>query len=84
MVPPWCEVAKRVSTIEQKTLVLWGRQDNILDPAYAERFAEEVPDSRLVWVEDCGHVAHLEQPKFMRDTLFEFAKMDESAPAVPA
>jgi pimeloyl-ACP methyl ester carboxylesterase len=72
-----------VRTIAQETLVLWGRQDNILDPVNAERFLEEVPDSRLVWVEDCGHVAHLEQPTFMRDTLFEFAKI-EAAPAVAA
>ena len=44
-------MAKRVREITQKTLVMWGRQDNILDPAYAERFAEEIPDSKLVWVE---------------------------------
>ena len=75
------KVAKRVKTIQQKTLVLWGRQDNILEPAYAERFAEEVPDSTLVWVENCGHVAHLERPEFMRDTLFEFADVKNEAVA---
>jgi len=26
-----------------------------------------------VWVEKCGHVAHLEQPDFMCKTLLEFA-----------
>jgi len=82
-VRPWPAVAKRVRTITQETLVLWGRQDKILDPAYAERFAEEIPNSTLTWVEECGHVAHLEQPGFMRDKLFEFAKI-EVAPAVAA
>jgi len=33
-------------------------------------------DSELVWVEECGHVAHLEQPEFMRDRLFEFAGVE--------
>ena len=75
------KVAKRVKTIQQKTLVLWGRQDNILDPAYAERFAEEVPNSKLLWVENCGHVAHLERPEFMRDALFEFADVKNEAVA---
>jgi pimeloyl-ACP methyl ester carboxylesterase len=68
------KVAKRVSTISQRTLVLWGRDDEILDPKYASRFAEEVPNSELRWVEKCGHVAHLEQPAVMRDALFEFAE----------
>jgi len=68
------KVAKRVSTISQRTLVLWGRDDEILDPKYARRFAEEVPNSELRWVEKCGHVAHLEQPAVMRDALFEFAE----------
>ena len=69
------KVAKRVSEITQKTLVLWGRDDEILDPKYAQRFAEEVPNSELRWVEKCGHVAHLEQPTVMRDALFEFAEV---------
>jgi len=28
----------------------------------------------MVWVERCGHVAHLEQPDFMCETLLEFAQ----------
>lgn len=75
------KVAKRVREITQKTLVMWGRQDNILDPAYAERFAEEIPDSKLVWVEQCGHVAHLEQPNFMAQTLFDFAGVEAKVAA---
>ena len=58
----------------QRSLVLWGRDDEILDPKYASRFAEEVPNSELRWVEKCGHVAHLEQLAVMRDALFEFAE----------
>jgi hypothetical protein len=44
------------------TLVLWGRQDKILEPAMAARFEADLPDGRLVWVEECGHCAHLEAP----------------------
>ncbi len=64
------KVASRVRKITQKTLILWGREDSILDTKYASRFLEEVPDSELKWVERCGHVAHLEQPSVMRDLLF--------------
>tara|TARA_B110000977_G_scaffold17746_1_gene21489 strand:- start:3834 stop:4868 length:1035 start_codon:yes stop_codon:yes gene_type:complete len=67
------KVASRVRTITQETLILWGREDSILDTKYAARFDSEVPKSKLQWVEKCGHVAHLEQPAVMRDALFEFA-----------
>ena len=49
--------------------------------AFAERFKEEVPNSRLVWVEECGHVAHMEQPAVVRDALFEFANVPQPAVA---
>ena len=80
------KVAKRVKTIQQKTLVLWGRQDNILEPAYAERFAEEVPDSTLVWVENCGHAAHLERPSLCatRSSNSPTSKTKRSRPNVPS
>jgi len=52
----------RVREAAVPTLVLWGRQDKILEPAMAARFEADLPDGRLVWVEDCGHCAHLEAP----------------------
>ena len=30
-----------------QVLVLWGRQDRILEPAYAQRFVDTLPDARL-------------------------------------
>ena len=67
-------VSKQIPDINVPTLVLWGRQDEILEPSCAERFEREIPGSRLVWVEDCGHVAHLEQPQFAAETLLAFAR----------
>lgn len=45
--------------VQQPTLVLWGRQDTILELAYAERFERTLPNGRLVWIEDCGHCGQL-------------------------
>ena len=55
-------LSARVRDASPPTLVLWGRQDKILDPAQAARFEADLPDGRLVWVEGCGHCAHLEAP----------------------
>ncbi|KAF8068210.1 zinc finger CCCH domain-containing protein 56 [Scenedesmus sp. PABB004] len=55
-------LSARIPEVTQPALVLWGRQDAILEPRYAAQFEAALPDARLQWVEDCGHCAHLEQP----------------------
>jgi len=46
----------------KRTLILWGRQDEILPPAeYAPKFVAALPCATFRWVEDCGHSPHLEQ-----------------------
>ena len=55
--------SKQISDIQQPTLILWGRQDKILGTKDAAKFAKAITDSKLVWIEDCGHVPHLEKPQ---------------------
>ena len=53
-----------VPQVKVPTLVVWGRQDGILDgEEFANKFVETIPEARLEWVEECGHVPHLEQPE---------------------
>ncbi len=59
--------------IQQEVLVMWGRNDEILEPSYAERFQATLPRSSLVWAERCGHCAHLEQPAFAAEQILGFA-----------
>lgn len=33
---------------------------------------QALPDARLVWVEECGHVPHLEQPEQTTASISEF------------
>jgi pimeloyl-ACP methyl ester carboxylesterase len=54
-------LADKIGEIAQPTLVLWGRQDRILGTQDASRFERTLPQGKLVWVENCGHVPHLEQ-----------------------
>jgi pimeloyl-ACP methyl ester carboxylesterase len=67
--------SKLVPTITVPTLVLWGRQDGILDgKEFANKFVETMPSARLCWVEECGHVPHLEQPQVTADAIATFLK----------
>jgi pimeloyl-ACP methyl ester carboxylesterase len=58
--------------VQQPALVLWGRQDQILEPKYAAMFEEALPNATLQWIEECGHCAHLEQPTITAASILAF------------
>lgn len=69
--------SKKVKNVSQKTLVLWGREDGILDgKTYAPQFMENLPDAELRWIEKCGHVPHLEQGKETAAIMKEFLESE--------
>ena len=55
--------------IEQQTLILWGRQDKIVGTKGATKFKAGIPNSKLVWLENCGHVPHLEKPQITAEEI---------------
>lgn len=77
--------SSKVSKINSPALVLWGRQDGILDGTeFANKFVEELPDAELEWIEECGHVPHLEQPEVTASTILNFLKSDRVIAATAA
>lgn len=65
-------ISSKIPQVQQPTLVLWGRQDEILEPKYAAQFEAALPNVQLQWVEDCGHCAHLEKPTEAAARMLEF------------
>jgi len=65
-------VSDKVSKVAQSTLVVWGRDDKILDSSFPLRFQSTLPVNRLHWVERCGHVPHLERPDETAAVIEEF------------
>ena len=55
-------VSDKMQGLELPCCVVWGRNDEILDPSNADKFMEVLGDARLVWIDECGHVPALEQP----------------------
>ena len=65
----------KVPLVQSPALVLWGRQDGILDgEEFAPKFIETLPNARLKWIEECGHVPHLEQPDETAAVIGEFVQ----------
>jgi pimeloyl-ACP methyl ester carboxylesterase len=65
------------------TLVLWGAQDRLVDPALAPRLAEAMPDARLHVAEGVGHVAMMEVPELAARLVLGLAE-EVAATRVPA
>lgn len=51
-----------LAAIECPTLILCGREDAITPLKVHEEMANKIPQANLVVIEDCGHLAPLEQP----------------------
>lgn len=56
------EHAARIVQLKLPTLVIWGAKDQLIPPAYAERFARDIAGSRLVVFPELGHVPMEEDP----------------------
>jgi len=54
--------AEAAAEIRQPALLLWGREDAVIDPSALALFAAKMPQARTLLVDDCGHMSLLEQP----------------------
>jgi triacylglycerol lipase len=52
----------RYAAIRAPTLIVWGREDRILNPAAGELMRARIPRSRLVLMDDTGHLPMIERP----------------------
>jgi pimeloyl-ACP methyl ester carboxylesterase len=64
---------KRIHRVTAPTLVVWGNDDRIVPPVYAQEFARRIGGARVETIEQAGHAPHLEQPtavaRLVRDFL---------------
>ena len=66
--------SEKVAEIKVPTLVLWGSNDEILEPLTAEKFREELRFGCIKYISDCGHVCHLERPNETAEEIEIFIK----------
>jgi pimeloyl-ACP methyl ester carboxylesterase len=53
----------QLGKIDQPTLIVWGENDRILGTKDAGKLERAIANSQLIWIEQCGHVPHLEKPQ---------------------
>jgi pimeloyl-ACP methyl ester carboxylesterase len=63
---------KRIHRVKASTLLVWGKEDRLVPPSYADEFARRIPGARVQAVERAGHAPHLERPEPVARMLREF------------
>lgn len=68
-------IGDRLHDIKAPTLLIWGKQDIITPPFVAEKFNELIKQSKLIFMDNCGHAPMLEYPiefsRYWEDFLLE-------------
>ena len=62
----------RIHRIAAPTMIVWGKADRIVDPAYAREFAKRIGGAKCVLIEGAGHLPHLESPDAVAKAMQEF------------
>lgn len=62
----------RLRMINRPTLVIWGREDKLIPLLFGERFHQEIANSRLRIIDNCGHVPQLECPDEFAAAVLQF------------
>jgi pimeloyl-ACP methyl ester carboxylesterase len=64
--------AKQLAHLTQETLIIWGDRDRILGTKDAAKFQSIIPNNKLVWIDNSGHVPHLERPELTAHESLKF------------
>ncbi len=54
---------KRLHRLKAPTLLVWGKADRLVPPAYADEFTRRIPGARVEIVDQAGHAPHQEHPE---------------------
>lgn len=76
-------LGEELNQIKQPTLLIWGSNDTITPPFVAEEFHKLIPNSKLYFIDKCGHAPMMEVPTEFNKILEEFlSKLKQPAATV--
>jgi pimeloyl-ACP methyl ester carboxylesterase len=65
-------LSKRLYRLANPTLVIWGADDRLIDPAYADRWLDLLPQATKALIAEAGHMAPYEQPEAVATAIAAF------------
>ena len=49
--------------MKTQTAIIWGNNDTVTPPEVGKEFNKLLPNSKLYWIDKCGHVPMMEHPQ---------------------
>lgn len=62
----------KLHQIKVPTLLVWGKQDSVTPAFVGEKFNELIENSKLIFVDECGHAPMMEKPDLFNEILESF------------
>ena len=75
------EAAETLRSFDRPTLIAWAPEDRFFKLRFAERLAEEIPNARLVRIEDSRTFVSEDQPERLAEEIASFVRETAPAPA---
>ncbi|MEO8074598.1 MAG: alpha/beta hydrolase [Acidobacteriota bacterium] len=67
-------IEKDAYLINQPTLIVWGEEDQVIPLRNGEKLQQEILNSKLFVLKDCGHVPQEEKPERFVELVSEFCR----------
>lgn len=61
-----------IQQVKCPTLIIWGEKDRIIPVEHAQRFKRDIPNSRLILYDTCGHVPMIEMTDRTKQDIEQF------------
>jgi pimeloyl-ACP methyl ester carboxylesterase len=74
------DLKRRLYRIDAPTLLVWGSEDRVTPPVYADAFTAKIKGARKILIDGAGHFPHLEQPKEVLKAIESFASEGAAQP----
>ena len=68
------ENKSQLHNLPESTLIVWGENDQISDPANGKLLKEQIDGSTLVTFQGAKHPCYMEQPELWHTTLLDFVR----------
>ena len=65
-------LTKRVHRIKAPTLLVWGKDDRLVPPVYAEEFVRRISGAQVQTIANAGHAPHLEHAESVARIVGDF------------
>ncbi|CAL8994694.1 unnamed protein product [Prunus brigantina] len=70
-------VSAQIEQVKQKTLIIWGEDDQIISSKLGVRLHCELPNAVIRQITDCGHLPHVEKPSSVAKMIVELVQQDQ-------